>query len=100
MDDNIEWWRIWKNELPEEFSQPPLESISDDRRLPILGHDQSNARMIQMRKGSDHPNIEMLGSESLPCSCNITQIGAVSNSAAALEWLRLMRRRTCSEAGR
>ena len=64
----------------------------------MLRDDEANTGMLETRKGSDSPNVEMFGSESLPCSCDAAQLRAVRDAASALKRLGLTRRRTCSGA--
>ena len=66
MDDDIQSRRIRKNVLSRELPQATLQSISIDGRSPMLRNDESDSRMRKIRKGSNHPNVEMFGSESLP----------------------------------
>jgi hypothetical protein len=66
----------------------------------MLRNDETDAGMLETRKGSDSPNVEMFGSESLPCSCDTAQLCAARDAASALERLGLTRRRTCSGAAR
>jgi hypothetical protein len=60
----------------------------------------ADAGMIETRKGSDSPNVEMFGSESLTLSCDVAQLSATRDAARALERVRPTRRRTCSGAAR
>ena len=44
-----------------QLAKPALEPVAIDRRPTMSGNDQSDARMGETRKGSDHANIEMFG---------------------------------------
>ncbi len=49
---------------PYDFTQPAFHAIAIDRVVRILRHDDAGPCMTQ--KGSDVPNLEMRGSDSLP----------------------------------
>jgi hypothetical protein len=47
-----------------DFAQPAFHTISLDRRMRVARHDDARPGMTQ--KGSDVPNLEMRGPDSLP----------------------------------
>ena len=100
MNDEIDGGCAVENELPAMLAKATLEPVSRDSGLPVFGYDQANTGVLETRKGSDHPNIEMFGSESLPCSCDAAQFVAACDAATVLERRGLTRRRTCSGAAR
>ena len=100
MNHDIEWWRVRKHQRSAEFTKPSFQTISIDGGFAVFRDDETDTSMLETRKGSDSPNIEVFGSESLPYSCDAAQMRATRNAASALKRLGLTRRRTCSGAAR
>lgn len=103
MDDDIHRRRVGQQHGPTELAQPPLQRVPLDRGSAMLRDDQAHSSMRQTQKGSDHPDVEMSGSEPLPCSCDCAKLSATCDAASGLERRcpasRLTRRRTCSATG-
>jgi hypothetical protein len=100
MNHDVERRSAWKQQQSAQLAKPSFQPIPVDRGSAVLRNDEADAGMVETRKGSDSPNVEMFGSESLPCSCDAAQLRAARDAAAALERLGLTRRRTCSGAAR
>jgi hypothetical protein len=66
-----------------QLTESPLQQIALDRGLSVLGHNEADSWMPETRKGSAHPNVEMFGAESLPCSRDLTQLGATCDAMTA-----------------
>jgi hypothetical protein len=49
----------------------------------VLRHDEADTWMIEMRKGSVHPNVEMFGAKALPCSRDLTELRATCDAMTA-----------------
>ena len=62
--DDLHSRQQWKYLKPYDFAKAPFQPISLHRTVRVAGHDESHARGMQ--KGSDVPNLEVRGSESLP----------------------------------
>ena len=100
MNHDVEWWCAGEQQHSTKLTKPSFQAIPVDRRSAMLWNDEADTGMVETRKGSDSPNVEMFGSESLPCSCDAAQLYAAGDAASALERLGLTRRRTCSGAAR
>ena len=100
VNHDVEWRCAWQQQYSAKLTKPSLQSIPVDCGFAVLRNDEADAGVVETRKGSDSPNVEMFGSESLPCSCDAAQLRAERDPASALERLGLTRRRTCSGAGR
>ena len=86
-----------KQPRASELAQTPADEIPLDDRLLVQRDDQTDAGVRQ--KGSECPNLEVLGSDSLPCSANILQLPSARDPVSAREGRRgLRRRRTCLAA--
>lgn len=68
MQHQIDRGRPWEDSRPRDLAQAALQPISVDGGAPVLRNHESSARVADVRKGSDYPNIEVFGAESLPCS--------------------------------
>lgn len=101
--DDVDRGDVGQQHRPRELAQTPFQAVSSHRGTPMLRHDEADARMGVMRKGSGHPNIEVFGAEPLPCASDCAELGATRDPARALECRRpagfLTRRRTCSATG-
>lgn len=53
-----------KDLASHDLAKPALEAIPLDDRVPVLRDDDADSWMTQ--KGSEEPNLEVLGSSSLP----------------------------------
>ncbi len=100
VNHDVERRRARKQQHSAKLAKPSFQAIPVDRGSAVLRDDEAEASMVEMRKGSDSPNVKMFGSESLPCSCDAAQLRAARDPASALERLGLTRRRTCSGAAR
>ena len=67
---DVERRRSGKEQDSTELPQSPLEAIPLDGGSAVLGNDEADPGVLETRKGSDSPNVQMFGSESLPCSCD------------------------------
>lgn len=83
MNDHVHRGHPWQENRPRKLSQPALQPIPVDGGLAVFRHDEPNPRMSEMQKGSAHPNIEMFGAKSLPCSRDLTQLGATCDAMTA-----------------
>lgn len=57
-----------KDHRARELAEPTLEQVPIDRGLAVLRDYEADPWMPGTRKGSAHPNVEMFGAKSLPCS--------------------------------
>jgi hypothetical protein len=62
--DNVDVRQRREHIDPYDFAKPPFHAIALDSGVRILRHDDPGPGVTQ--KGSDEPNLEMRGSESLP----------------------------------
>ena len=63
-----------------QFAQAALQSIAVDRRLRVTRYDQADAGVIE--RGSDGPNVQVRGSDSLPLSRNTLKLCPARQSMA------------------
>ena len=66
VNHHVEWGCDGQHHRPAELSQPALQAVSVDGGSTVLRHDDADAGVLETRKGSDSPNVEMFGSEPLP----------------------------------
>lgn len=96
VDDHVDGSHLRKDHRSRELAKPALQEVPLDRRLPVLRDHEAHARVTETRKGSAHPNVEMFGAKSLPCSRDLTQLGATRDAMTARKrggrMRRLMRR--------
>jgi hypothetical protein len=68
MDHHVHCRQPWEDHCTCKLPEPALEQISLDRGPAMLRHHEPDSGMPGTRKGSAHPNVEMFGAKSLPCS--------------------------------
>ena len=100
VNHDVEWRCAGKQQHSAKLTKPSFQTISIDGGSAVFRDDETDTSVLETRKGSDSPNIEVFGSESLPCSCDAAQMRATRDAASALKRLGLTRRRTCSGAAR
>ena len=83
MNNHVHRGQVREDDSSCQLTQPALEQVSLDRRLAVLRYDEPDTWMPGMRKGSAHPNVEMFGAKALPCSRNLTQLGATCDAVTA-----------------
>ena len=81
-----------------DLPKASLQAIALHDGSPVLGNNDTNPRMTQ--KGSEDPNLEVLGSRSLPFTEDFLQIRPPGQAKLAGEGSVFRRRRTWSAAGR
>lgn len=87
----------WKQLGPHELAKPPLQAVSIHGRMMMARHDDPDAR--ESKRGSENPDIEMHGPNSLPLSNDGLNILAPRQSLATRKRKAVVTRlRTCSEA--
>ena len=91
---HVNCWQTCEQSRAHYLTKPSFKTVSFDDCMFELRHDESYPRMIQ--KGSRHPDLEVLGPEALPLSCNSRQLGASRQPIAAREAAAFRRRRTLS----
>jgi hypothetical protein len=96
----------WKQARPGEFSQAAFHSVASYRRLMKSWDDQPDASSFSYRKhvrGSDDPNLEQRGSDTLPLLRNTLQIRASCDARTSRKPERrvgrVRLRRTCPGCG-
>jgi hypothetical protein len=87
-----------KDITPHDFPKSPLQAIALHNGTPMLWNNDANPRMTQ--KGSEDPNLEMLGSSSLPFTQDPLQIRPPGQAKLPGIGSLLRRRRTWLAAGR
>jgi hypothetical protein len=90
MDDQVHHGEAMQDQRTHQLAQAPLQQVALDGGSSVLGYDEPDARVRQTRKGSAHPNVEMFGAKALPCSRDLTKLGASCDAMTA----RKRRRRT------
>lgn len=80
MQHQIDRGRPGENARSHDLAKPALQPIAVDRGAPVLRDNESGTRVASARKGSDYPNIEVFGAESLPCSRDHAQLGAARDA--------------------
>ena len=83
MDHHVHRGHPWEEDRARQLTQPALQAIPLDCRLSVFRYDEAHPRMSEMQKGSAHPDIEMFGAKSLPCSRDLTQLGATCDAMTA-----------------
>src|SRR5512142_3104152 len=83
MNDHVHRSHPWQEDGPRQLAEPALQPVPLDGGLPVFRNDEADARMSEMQTGSAHPNIEMFGAKSLPCSRDLTQLGATCDAMTA-----------------
>ena len=83
MNHHVHRSHPWQENRPRQLAEPALQAVSLDAGLPVFGNDEADPRMSEMQKGSAHPNIEMFGAKALPCSRDLTQLGATCDAVTA-----------------
>jgi hypothetical protein len=83
MNDHVHCSDLGNDRRACELAQSPLEQITLDRRSPMLRYHEPDTWVAETRKGSAHPNVEMFGAKSLPCSRDLTQLGATRDTMTA-----------------
>ena len=83
MHDHVQHRKPRKDDRPHQLAEPALETIAIDRRSSVLRHHEPDAGMLQMQKGSAHPNVEMFGAKALPFSRNLAKLGATRDAVTA-----------------
>ena len=82
---------------PYQLAQPALETVSIDGGVLMTRHDDSDAR--RSKRGSEDPDIEMHGPNSLPLSNDGLDVDTPRQPVATRESKAIVRRlRTCSGA--
>jgi len=103
VDDDVHRRRGGQQHHPTELAQSPFQRVPLDRGPSMLRDHEAHSSMGKTQKGSDHPDVEMSGSEPLPCSCDSAKLSATCDAASVLERRCpascLTRRRTCSATG-
>ena len=98
-DHHVHWAGLGKESYPCDLAQAPAQEIPAHDRFLVERDDDADTRVRQ--KGSEGPNLEVLGSDSLPCPANVLQLPPARDAMTPREGngLRgLRRRRTCSAA--
>jgi hypothetical protein len=80
-----------------DLSQPSLEPVATDARASVLRNDEAYAGVMQ--KGSDHPELEMPGSDALPFTSYRTDVSLPGEPVARWEAETVRRRRISTEVG-
>ena len=80
MEHEIDRRSSGKDSRTHDLPQTALETIAVDRGPPVLRHHQPGTWVSGVRKGSNYPNVEMFGAESLPCSCDLAKLGATRDA--------------------
>lgn len=83
MNDHVQHRERGEHRRARQLAKPALEAISIDRRATVLRHDKADTWMVQMQKGSAHPNVEMFGAKALPFSRNLAKLGATRDAVTA-----------------
>lgn len=83
MDDHIEHGERREDGRARQFTKPALETIAIDGSAPVPGYDEADTRVLEMQKGSAHPNVEMFGAKPLPFSRNLAQLWATRDAVTA-----------------
>jgi hypothetical protein len=95
-DYGIEGLQSSKNLRPYDLPQPAFESIARNGCVAVLRNDESDTRMTQ--RGSENPDLEMLGPNTLPLSPYLLNVRALREPMAPREGKPPMRQRTSSGA--
>lgn len=95
MYDEIDRRHAGKNLPPTDLTESPLQAVPFNSGMRVFRNNESDARVVETRKGSNHPNVEVFGSESLPFSCDLSQLGAMCDATPSVKRLAVTRRRTC-----
>jgi len=89
-----------------ELAQSPFDAVSGHGRVPVARHDQPNSRRRSWRmhqRGSDGPNLEERGSDTLPLLRDTLQFRASCDASTSRKTQRRPRRvrlrRTCPGCG-
>ena len=83
VDDHVDRRHSREDHRSRELAQAAFEQVPFDGRFSVLGNHEADTRVAEMRKGSAHPNVEMFGAKSLPCSRDLTQLGATCDAMTA-----------------
>jgi hypothetical protein len=70
VNHHVQRLRVGQEQRSTELAKAPLQAVSVDCRSSVLRYDEPHTRELETRKGSDHSNVEMFCSKSLPRSCN------------------------------
>lgn len=100
VDDHVDGGQLREDHCSCQFAKPALQEVPLDRRLSVLGDHEPDPWVTETRKGSAHPNVEMFGAKSLPCSRDLAQLGATRDAVTARKRggsTRRMRRRSLRE---
>ncbi len=81
---------------PYDFAQATFHAVARDAVVGILGHDDPDPGMTQ--KGSDVPDLEIRGPESLPLQTNGVELSRTRQARRAREPAVIRPRRTSTAA--
>ena len=91
--------QCWQQFRPHQLAQATLEPVAIHGRLMMTRDDDGDTRMSE--RGSDYPDIEVPGPDSLPLSNDSLNLGASRQPARTRKPESVVRRRrTCPGAGR
>ena len=93
---DIECRKVSEDARSHNFAKLAFESVSLDRRVPKLGHNEPNPRMRQ--RGRENPDLQVLGPKTLPLYRGSLKVSAPCNPLVARESKPVRRLRTLSEA--
>lgn len=83
VNDHVDGSHLREDHRSRQLAKPALEEVPLDGGLPVLRDHEADAWVTETRKGSAHPNVEMFGAKSLPCSRDLTQLGATRDAMTA-----------------
>lgn len=68
--DEVDAGQCREDVLPNDLAQLALDAVARDAVLAVLGHDEPDPWMMQ--KGSDNPELQVLGPDALPFASHRT----------------------------
>lgn len=96
-DDDIQRHISWQEIRPDDFAQPPFQSVAVHRSVAMARHDDANPRKVE--RGSARPDRKMPGSYNFPLLLDSPDVRAATDaSRPRVAQARFTRRRIWTEA--
>jgi hypothetical protein len=99
-NDGVQRTHPRQNLHPRDLAQSPLQAIACYRGLAISGHDEPDPTRRMSKRGSHPPQLEAVGSDTLPLARYSLHLRAPRQSMRSREPPTLRRPRTSTEAER
>jgi hypothetical protein len=98
-DDDIQRHVSWQEILPDDFTQPSLQSVAIHRSVAVARHNDADSWKFE--RGSARPDREVPGSYNFPLLLDSSDVCAATDALRPREaQARFTRRRTWTEASR